>query len=216
MTFMNPRPVKRYYILTEKSGVEIIEASIVDEFSPSIIQFVNGAASRSIDRFELVWWGLVDAALPGPFGHIGRVPDPRSLANSVTEPFWKTGGSQAPVDRDGMDPQHVARVAFNALIEATHSRVPRGWRKAGLELKVSYDIRTGEYKVAHRIRNPDSDTEVMDFSDHLFATIDVFHRVAVKAGSGWNQCRVLLNLGEHGRCFKAEATYEYGVDFGPR
>ena len=213
---MNPRPVKRYYILTEKSGVEIIEASIVDEFSPSIIQFVNGAASRSIDRFELVWWGAVEAAPPGPFERFGCARDPRSLTNPVAQPFSKIGGSPARVDPFGMDPQRVTRVAFDAVIEATRSRVPRGWRKAGLELKVSYDIRTGEYKVAHRIRNPDSDTEVMDFSDHLFATIDVFHRVAVKAGSGWNQCRVLLNLDEHGRCFKAEATYEYGVDFGPR
>lgn len=208
--------MKRYYVLTEKSGVEIIEASIVDEFSPSRIEFVNGAANRSIDRFELVWWGPVDAALPGPCGHIGHVPDPRSLANRVPEPFWKTAGSPAPVDPHGMDPQRVTRVAFNALIEATRSRVPRGWRKAGLELKVTYDIRTGEYKVSHRIRNPDSDIEVMDFSDQLFATIDVFHRIAVKGGRSWNGCKVLLNLYEHGRCFEAEAKYEYGVDYGPR
>lgn len=105
---------------------------------------------------------------------------------------------------------------MSALVEAVRSRVPPGWRKAALELKVRYELLASRYSVTHRLRNPDTDAEAVDFSDALFTAIEVFHRIAVEGGQNWNETTLTLHMEGKGRCREAEARHGYGTNFGPR
>jgi hypothetical protein len=82
---------------------------------------------------------------------------------------------------------------------------PRNWRDVQLELKVSRAEGGQRYKIAHRILNPDTGAEAIDFSDQLFALIDVYHRIDLEVGYNWNRSTLTLF-----RSGKIEAKYEYG------
>ena len=85
-----------------------------------------------------------------------------------------------------------------------------------LELKVSYELPASKYNVTHRLHNPDTGAEAVDFSDALFACIEVFHRIAVEGGENWNQTTLALDLDGKGRCGHAEVSHDYGTNFSSR
>jgi hypothetical protein len=208
--------MSRYYILTERNGVEIVEATRVDESDPFRIRFAAGSGITSFDRNELLWWSSVESPSPAPFANFDQLHDahPRgglgahSPLNKQPEPMREVQRSAALGNRSA--------AALRALVEAARSGVPPGWKNAVLELKVSYELPEGRYKVAHRLLNPDGEAEAFDFSDALFASIEVFHRIAVEEGQNWNRSTLTLHLDDHGGCNAAELNHEYGTDFGPR
>ena len=113
------------------------------------------------------------------------------------------------------DKSRRSAAAFSALVKATRIAVPEGWSEAALELKVSFELPENRYRIAHRLRNPSTGAESIDFSDALFAAIEVFHRIEVENGENWNRCVLTLRMGGEGRC-DAELNRENGTNFGTR
>jgi hypothetical protein len=208
--------MSRYYILTERNGVEIVEATRVDESDPFRIRFAIGSGITSFDRNELLWWSSVESPPPAPFANFDQLHDahPRGVLsaqsplNTRREPMREVQRNSALGNRSS--------AALRALVKAARAAVPLGWKKVVLELKVSYELPEGRYKVAHRLLNPDGEVEVFDFSEALFASIEVFHRIAVEEGQNWNRSTLTLHLDDHGRCSASELKHEYGTNFGPR
>ena len=52
----------------------------------------------------------------------------------------------------------------------------------------------------------------MDFSDALFASIEVFHRIAVEDGQNWSGSTVTIHLDDKRRCHFSKAEYFRGVN----
>lgn len=210
--------MSRYYILTEHRGVGFIDAAEVDESHPTKIRFALGAVATLFDRSELLWWSRVESPLPGPFENFA--PSPRGHpAGGFSALFPQDAPWELdPVGRPRQD-EHFHRrsnAALRALAAAVHSAVPPAWTKPVLELKVCYDLHARSYTLTHRLRNPETDAEAMNFSDALFASIDVYHRIALEGGENWNQSTLTFNLDAQGRCRSVEAKHAYGTDFGPR
>jgi hypothetical protein len=105
--------------------------------------------------------------------------------------------------------------ALGALAKAECVAVPRDWRTAALELKVSFALPEGKYRIVHRLRDPGTDAETVDISESLFTAIEVFHRIEVEGGQNWNRCVLALRFGDDGSC-DAELSRENGTNFGPR
>lgn len=180
------------------------------------VRFVSGAAMTSFDRHELLWWSPVESSPPAPFANFGHHAHPgRNLARTRPDAPWGILDA-AMREAHKADYSRCSAAAMRALVEAARLGVPRGWRKAVLEIKVSYELPAERYKVTHRLSHPDTGAEAMDFSDALFASIEVFHRIAAEAGQNWNRSTLTLHLDGNGRCTEAEATYDYGTNFGSR
>jgi hypothetical protein len=80
--------MSRYYILTDRHGVRLIEAAEVDESHPSKMHFAAGAKITSFDRRELLWWSPVEASLPGPYENFHPWPHgPRARGFDAESPF---------------------------------------------------------------------------------------------------------------------------------
>ena len=103
---------------------------------------------------------------------------------------------------------------MRALLTAMLPRVPPGWKKAALELKVIYIFLPGRYKISYRLRNPYTGAEAFDFSDELTAAIEVFHRIHAEGRQNWNESTLTLHLEVRGQC-RPEVKYSYGTNFGP-
>lgn len=210
--------MSRYYVLTERDGVGVIEATTVDESHPFALRFIHGSKIDEFDRHDLLWWSAADSQPPAPFANLGA----RSPAHSTHHP----GSARALSPWDGhpamtAEFQHNANksrrsaAAFSALVKATRTAVPEDWSEATLELKVSFELPENRYRIAHRLRNPGTGAESIDFSDTLFAAIDVFHRIEVENAENWNRCVLTLRMSGEGRC-DAELDRENGMNFGPR
>ena len=207
--------MSRYYILTQDNGVEIVEAPAVDQYDPAGIGFVLDSKSASFDRDKLLCWGYVESQPDPPYSGFGRVEPGDPFGHLRTQhPFSVQGGPHNPHQQ--LNRRFRSSAALRALIEAARRGVPHGWKKAMLELKVTYNLQEARYKVAHRLINPDTHVEAFDFSDGLFAAVDVFHRIAIEDGYNWNRSTLLLDLNRQGLCTKAKMNHEYGTNFGPR
>ena len=208
--------MSRYYILTEHKGVEIVEATTVDEYHPLGIGFVLGSKIAPSDRDKLLWWSSVESEPAPPYSSFGRVEPEDPFGPLPTQhQFSVQGGPLRNTD------QHLNRhdrysAARRALVAAASAAIPHGWKKAMLELKVTYELPEARYKVAHRLLNPDTQVEAFDFSDGLFAAVDVFHRIGIEDSNNWNRSTLVLNLNGQGIWTATNANYEYGTNFGPR
>ena len=216
--------MNRYYILTKRDGVKVVEASAVDEFDPFTIRFVADSGASSFDRQELLWWSPVLSSPSAPFSHFdsltpvhphhslgGHLPRKAHCPNSP----WEGHGAWMHEAQRKPDFHELSGAAMDALIAAVRPRVPREWRNALLELKVVYQLPANRYEVSHRLLNPDTGAEAMDFSDELFATIEVYHRIYAEGGQNWNQSTLTLHRDQKGS-LTAQAKYSYGKNFGPR
>lgn len=101
------------------------------------------------------------------------------------------------------------------MVEAVLACTSGDWTTVALELKVTFALPASTYSVTHRIRNPSTGQEVIDFSDALFAAITVFHRVELAAGRQWSECSLKVHFDEAGRG-RSETNFTYGSNFGPR
>lgn len=203
--------MSRYLVLSDRGGLQTIEADFVDESDPIAIRFISPAQVTSCDRRDLLWWRDSEASPPAPFANLSpsvRVPViPAGMSWNALETF---GGPPAAENRS-----RISAAAMKALVDIARQAVPDGWRHAVLEMKVRFEMLPGRYRVAHRLCNPDTEEEAVDFSDALFAAIEVFHWIEVESGQNWNRCLLTLRLHGSGRC-DAELSRENGRNFGPR
>jgi hypothetical protein len=208
--------MSRYYILTEHNGVAIVEAPAMDQHDPAGIGFVLESKIDSSDRDKLLWWSSVESQPAPPYSSFGRVEPVDPFGHLPTQhQFSVQGGPLRNTDQQlNRHDRHLA--ARRALVAAASAAIPHGWKKAMLELKVTYALPEARYKVAHRLLDPDTQVEAFDFSDGLFAAVDVFHRIAIEDGNNWNRSTMILNLTGQGIWTATNANYEYGTNFGPR
>lgn len=208
--------MSRYYVLTERDGIAVIEATAVDESHPFLIRFSAASKVAEFDRHDLLWWSAVDSQPPAPFSNLGALSHrlPTSTPGGFpAHPPWHPAVT-ADVQRNA-DKSRRSVSALGALVKAACMAVPRGWRTAALELKVSFALPEAKYRIVHRLRDPGTDAEAVDFSESLFTAIEVFHRIEVEGGQNWNRCVLALKFGDDGSC-DIELSRENGRNFGPR
>ena len=208
--------MSRYYILTEHDGVGVVEANTVDESLPFTIRFVADAGIKEFDRNELLWWAPVESAAPAPFANFGRSHHAPAFGGSSARSPLQSPFAPMRAAQTNADFSRRSAAAMRALVDAARKGVPRGWKSAVLELKVTYELPADRYKVTHRLRSPGSDAEAFDFSDTLIIAIEVFHRIAAEGGQHWNRSTLTFHLDDNGRWIEAEAKYDYATNFGPR
>ena len=207
--------MNRYYILTEREGLRVLGAAAVDESIPFLIRFLGDTGTESFDRHELLWWGAVESSPAAPFSDFGPDPFADSRRSAKPPSPWDAHEVWAhQAKRNADDGRRLAATlrAQRSLVEALRGSVPADWKKAVVELKVSYQLPECRYKVMHRILNPDTGAEAFDFSDALIASIEVFHRISVERRECWNRSTLAVRL-DNGA---ADVSYEYGTNFGPR
>jgi hypothetical protein len=208
--------MSRYYILTKQNGVEIVEATTVDEYHPLKIDFVLGSKTASFDRDKLLWWSSVESQPASPLAAFDPVAAAGPRGHLPTQrPFSVQGG---PRDAHQQLNRHYrSSASHDALIGAASAAIPRDWKKAMLELKVTCNWQEDRYKVAYRLFNPDTQVEAFDFSEALFAAVDVFHRIAIEDDYNWNRSTLIFDRNEQGVCTASEVNFEYGsTKFVPR
>jgi hypothetical protein len=206
--------MSRFYVLTESNGLAIVDATAVDEMNPFTIRFVGGPTVASFDHHDLLWWSPVESTPPAPFSNFSQW--------HRAQPHF--GGAHVGLQLPPSMPRQARRrtdyarssnAAMRLVVAQVAARVPHDWKAAVLEIKVSYDLAASRYSLVHRLHNAESGAEHIDFSDALFAAIEVFHRIAVEAGENWNQSTITIRFDDQGRC-SAEANYGYGTDFSSR
>lgn len=210
--------MSRYYILSDRDGLKIIEASAVDEADPLTVRFI-GKTTTTFHRHDLLWWNMVESAPQPPFASFGAArvaPSRRYPTFGSAHEGWKGHDTLMHDAQTKADHGRRSAAAMRVLVEAVRSGMPDSWQKAALELKVCFELPSNRYRITHRLRHPDAGAEAMDFSDGLFAAIDVFHRIAVEGGENWNQSTLTVELDEKKRCLTAEVSHAYGTNFGPR
>lgn len=210
----------RFYVLSERAGVGVIDATAVDENDPVAIRFVGGATVTCFERDDLLWWEAVDRVQDGPFSNFGRAHHPpHPFGHLHTDPHWNVHHDPfhipAAARNSAADQSRLEGAAHRRLVEATLACIPRDWRTVVLELKVTFELPASVYSITHRLLNPAAGKEVMNFSDGLFAAIAVFHRVELAAGRQWSSSTLKLQFDEAGRC-AAETNFHYGTNFGSR
>jgi hypothetical protein len=128
--------MSRYYVLTERDGIGVIEATAVDESHPFLVRFSAASNGAEFDRHGLLWWSAAESQPPAPFSNLGALSHP--LPTYAPGGFsghtpWHpavTADTQRTVDRS-----RRSAAALGALVKAARMAVPQGWRKAALELK---------------------------------------------------------------------------------
>lgn len=235
--------MKRYYILTSKPGLGIIEADSVDEGDSSHVRFIAESKVETFSRDELLWYSPVELAA-GDSGGLSDNSPPRGADRSWTDPFFPDPFASfghahdpfrdhrsrdhhrlpSPWEQDTyklvsarQDPKFFRRseASHQSLQGLMFARMPPEWKKAVLELKVRFDPVARRYQITHRIHNPDTGEAALDFSDELFAAIEVFHRIDAEVGQNWDRSKITLSVNESGQC-SVEMNFFYDGDFGLR
>jgi len=93
---------------------------------------------------------------------------------------------------------------MNEIQECARACVPAGWMSATLELKG-----TGPLAMHHRLTNPETGDEVVDFTEDLFNSTGKLHSLSRELGENWNQCVVTMNFDENGKIYRSTLRYNY-------
>lgn len=207
-----------YFVLTEE-GVEVVEAQTVDESHPFELHFVSGGKTVAFDHNAVLWWSAVEpVTMPFPPFPSHRPPHGLNLhggAGSFHSQGKPAHAFGAGIARPEQSPDFIRRsgAALMALVRTVMACVPRNWKTATLELDVAREFVCGPTRVKHRIRNADTGAEVMDFSDAMFATIEVFQRISAEQGQNWARCTVAIQFDEHGRVTEYVTNFKYDPRF---
>ena len=207
-----------YFVLTEE-GVKVVEAQTVDESRPFELRFVSGGETIAFDRNDVLWWSPVEP-VPAPFPPFpSHRPqhglNPHAGAGTFHSQRKPARAFGAGIARPQQSPDFIRRsgAAVMALVRAVMPCVPRNWKTATLELDVDREFVGGATRVKHRIRNADTGAEVMDFSDVMFATIEVFQRISAEQGQNWARCTVDIQFDEHGCVTEYVTNFKYDPRF---
>jgi hypothetical protein len=206
--------VSRFYLLSKSAGAMEVEALFVEEAHPFVVCFVSQMGSQQFEKTDLVWWCDATERVPGPFENFESRSSARDTRGRNSAMGW---GMIDEIQRGAMtnaDRSRRSAAAFGALMKALLPAIPQGWKEAVLELKVSYDLLAGHYRIAHRLRNPATDAEAMDFSENLFLAIEVFHRIEIDGGENWNACVLRLQLRPDG--YEVQVERRRGMNFARR
>ena len=206
--------MSNYFVLTDE-GVKVIEAQTVDASHPFELRFVSGGKVIAFNRNAVLWWNPVEP-VPAPFNPFpSRRPSHGRNLNAGHSPWDQAHsfGAGFASPQQSADFHRRSDAALTALVRAVVPCVPRNWKTATLELEAAREFPSGTTRVTHRIRNSDTGSEVMDFSDAMFATIEVFQRIAAEQGENWARCTVAIRFDEHGRVMESDANFSYDPRF---
>jgi hypothetical protein len=85
--------------------------------------------------------------------------------------------------------------------------IPAGWMAATLELKVTGLPGFGPLAIHHRLTNPESGDEVIDFTEDLFNSTSKLCGAFRDSGENWNECVVTMKFDENGKIYKTTIRY---------
>ena len=88
--------------------------------------------------------------------------------------------------------------------------IPRGWRRALLELEATRSLLTGRLAVRHRLTNPETQESMADFPEALFETTTALHQVFAEYQQGWKRASFTLTLDGQSHPQGYNANYTYG------
>jgi hypothetical protein len=138
--------MSRYYVLTEREGVGVIEATTVDESHPFALRFIHGSKIDEFDRHDLLWWSAADSQAPAPFANLGA----RSPAHSTHHPGsaralspWDGHPAMTAEFQHNADKSRRSAAAFSALVKATRTAVPEDWSEA-IDVFHRIEVENGE------------------------------------------------------------------------
>lgn len=99
--------------------------------------------------------------------------------------------------------------ASNELLASLLPCIPSDWQLAELQLNVAYSPFTGVRSVKHRLVNPTTHEEVLDFPESLFQTATGLHVVFTAYEQAWKRCVMKLFFNSSGAMTRSETNYEY-------
>ena len=96
---------------------------------------------------------------------------------------------------------------MNEVQECARACVPAGWMSATLEIKVTGHPGLGSPEIHHRLTNPESGDEVIDFTEDLFNSTSKLYSAFRDSGDNWNECVVTMKFDENGKIYKTTIRY---------
>jgi hypothetical protein len=99
--------------------------------------------------------------------------------------------------------------ASNELLARILPCIPRGWRTAELLLDVGYSKFTSVRSVKHRLVNPATHEEVLDFPEPLFQAATALHIVFTEYDQDWKRCVLKLFFNGAGTMTRSETNFQY-------
>ncbi len=87
--------------------------------------------------------------------------------------------------------------------------IPRGWQTAELHLDVAYSELTRVRSVKHRLYNPATDEEVLDFPEALFQATTGLHAIFTEYGQAWKSCVLPLTFNSGGALVRSVSNFQY-------
>jgi hypothetical protein len=96
---------------------------------------------------------------------------------------------------------------MNEVQECARACVPAGWMSATLEIKVTGHPGFGSPEIHHRLTNPESGDEVIDFTEDLFNSTSKLYGAFRDSGDNWNECVVTMRFDENGKIYRTTIRY---------
>lgn len=110
--------------------------------------------------------------------------------------------------------EHRQGPVIRALVDHVNSCVPRDWGIAALELDVQKMQPGGRMTLRHRLYNPGSRRDLVEFPQALFETTSRYHALCCEFGHSWVRATVVLVFNLHHELMRHEMHYEYARPAG--